>query len=669
MLRLSRLLSDHCILQMGKPIRITGRDTPGREVTVTLRMAEKMAGTAGHIVAGSAAGQTGALIEENCCAAQGPRDSQEEANAGTSATVRVCGDGEFSCPLQAHAPGTGYELIVRDDAGEEVRVRDVAIGHVWFISGQSNIDVDMERCEDSYRTIIRGSEDPDLRCYRLDTLASYGKLIDDPLSGFWKAASRENTPFFSATGYFFTRYYKEATKVPCGFIQSSLGGTYISSWMSEEMLEGYDDLLDEAHRYADPDFMQFVLEKNERDVASWHEQLDRADAGLRGRLWENWTESEGTIEVPCVFAETLLSEFTGSLWFSRTFEVSESMAGKAANLWLGTLVDSDTTWVNGVKVGETGYQYPPRQYDIPEGLLHVGTNRITIRLIVENGQGRFTKGKSYMIFSDQGLADLSGSWEYQRGAAADKVPPVDFTDWKATGLFNGMAYPCRRYPIEGIVWYQGESNTHEPYDYTELARRYVHGYRALWQEDLAYVYCQLPRLDIDLPDDEEWPRFREQQRKAQKINKAAMAVIYDQGEDNDLHPHEKREVGRRLALAALHVTGLGDAEYSGPVPEKVLLRASGEGGVAVEIMLSHADGLFAASQDKGNVVKDFELQDESGTRYPAECRIADGHILLSAKAMSTTPRKVYWLYHNTNHGAMIWNSARLPMGPFVEEIG
>lgn len=701
MLRLSRFLSDGAVLQKDEPIPVWGWGTPGCRIRAILIRNEN----------GTAAGtgkDSATAIKKN--------GQQEEKTPALKETV-VSEDGKFCLKLDPLPAGGPYELHV--EGGEETRiVRDLLIGAVWYVSGQSNIDVDMERCYDSYPEVIRSCTDDGLRTFRIMENADYHGPIEEPLTGEWKKAELNTILHFSATGYFFARALREMTGIPVGFIQASLGGSRITSWLSREMLEGKEDyrpLLEEADRYADDAFLAGVIHRNETEPAVWKERLAAEDEGNRN-AWERDAraiKSTGTrVGIPCFFRDTELSGFVGSVWLTREFTVSSAMAGKSAGLWLGTIVDSDETYINGAKVGETGYQYPPRKYRVPEGVLRAGSNTITIRLVVENGEGRFTPGKGYFLYNDQGVVDLQGSWFYRIGAACGKIPPTDFVNWKATGLFNGTAAPCFHVPVEGIVWYQGEANTHQPYDYLDLMKRYIEGYRKLWgKKELPFYYVQLPNYDVDLDQDVQWPDLREKQRKAlAEIPHTGMAVTMDLGEDNDLHPHGKMEIGRRLALLAAHDLYGKECECTGPVPLRAELVTNPEGGgvegavlpgrlgeeagqkplegseqtrkwkrksgVCVRVVLSHAKGLYADSLDKGNTIRDAELLLADGTAHQARVLLEkmpekgrnaqDGRaaLLFDCPSAKEPPVVVRYAYHNVMHGAMIYNGAGLPMSPF-----
>ncbi len=689
-MKLSKLVSDGALFQQGKPIHVWGTAEPGEQITAGL-----------FAVGEEAAQNVPASLLPAASDVHAPQGKIAEAPT-REATAKAAQDGRFDLYLAPLPAGGPYELLVCGEEGRELRVHDILIGALWYVSGQSNIDVDVERCYDSYPELVRDCTDDGIRSFRVKENADYHGPVEEPVDGFWRKAEYNSILGFSASAYFFARALREMTGVPVGILQASLGGSRITSWLSKKMLEGDDaylPLLEEAERYGDDAFMQSVVHSNETAPAAWKEDLDQDDAG-RKEGWqehpERILESDTSLEMPCYFRDTALSGFTGCVWFSRSFEVPEEMAGKSAGLWLGTMVDSDITYVNGVKVGETGYQYPPRKYRIPERVLRAGRNTIVVRLVVEGGKGRWTPGKGYFIYNDQGIVDLKGTWSYRIGAKKQTIPPTDFVSWKATGLFNGTAYPCFALPVEGMLWYQGEANTHQPYDYLDLMKRYVTGYRKLWRDEtLPFYFVQLPNYDVTMDGDMDWAPLRDKQRLAAlEIPHAGMAVAMDLGEDNDLHPHGKKEIGRRLALMAAHDVYGADVECTGPVP--VSADASDwEEHRRVAVTLTHAEGLYADSFDKGSVVTDAKLVAADGRVYPAEViletpgetahGIAKTSAAYAANETETKgcamiyftsrefpagekPAQVRYAFCSTMTGALIWNEAGLPMTPFVLNI-
>lgn len=582
-------------------------------------------------------------------------------------------NGRFDIYLPARESGGPYELVVSDEQGETITVKDVMIGLVWLATGQSNMELPIARVKDRYPSLADIEANTGIRTFKIIEDTDFHGPLQEHRSGTWSHVEKSTIMNFSATGYFFAAYLQKLTGLTVGIINASLGGSKISSWLSREMLDGYDELLAEALKYADDDFRKSQADKNVIVGTLWREKLDRMDRGLS----EKWMEpsldvrSWKVMDVPVMFKDTELAGMCGSVWFRRNFDLPEGLAGKRARLFLGTMVDRDEVYVNGVKVGGTEYQYPPRKYDIAEGLTREKDNTIVIRLCIENGLGRITPGKEMKIFNDEAQVMLDGAWYYKVAARCSRIPETDFINWHPTGLYNAMTAPCENYPVDGIIWYQGESNTYEPWDYEDLSRRMIKGYREKWgDENLPYILVQLPNFVIDIePVNDPWPQFRLTQSRLLDDPMVGMTVNMDLGEDNDLHPTGKRRVGKRLALWAAHMKYGYAGEYRGPVP--VMARARGLGfgrGSCVEITLDHSEGLVARDIGKGMEILDFVLVDDKNAEHKAEAEIKDKQILLRTSLTAENIRKVRYLVSYTYTGAMIYNRANLPMGPFEMEV-
>lgn len=629
-LKLSRLISDGMILQQRKKCKIWGFDVPGRKVMVSF------------------------LGEEYVTAAD------EKGN--------------WEVELKEQDWGGPYVMLISDDVGNEKIIENILIGEVWFCSGQSNMELPMERVKDKYPEEIRACANPAIRTFKITEHADFHGPLQDVLTGEWKMADADTILQFSATAYFFATALYERIGVPIGLLNASLGGSRIESWMSRKMLEGYEDFLALADQYGEEGFIEERQKQNAAQSEAWHRNLDEKDKGfLEG--WQNeevdlqeWKE----VSLPFFFRETELADCIGCIWFRRKFTVPKEMAGKPARLFLGTIVDSDIVYINGVQTGRTEYQYPPRKYDVPEGLLREGENTMVIRVKCERGKGRFTPDKKYALFTETEEVDLTGIWQYRIGALCEAIPETDFVNWKPTGLYHGMTAPCHKYTIAGIIWYQGESNTHVPDIYLDLQERMIKGYRAAWQEEkLPFYYVQLPNFAIDLYDSDAdetgcgWPSVRELQRQALKIPDTGMVVSMDLGEDNDLHPLNKKDLGFRLALLAAAGVYGQDVEYTGPVPETIDWK---EEENLIVITCSHTgEGMYAQSQRKEKRITDFEVAGEDGRFYPALAQIHKDRILVSCKEV-VKPEQIRFCFKNTADGALIYNGAGLPMSPFSAKL-
>lgn len=248
------------------------------------------------------------------------------------------------------------------------------------------------------------------------------------------------------------------------------------------------------------------------------------------------------------------------------------MAGKPARVFLGRIVDADELYINGTLVGKTTYQYPQRRYAVPANILKAGKNIFVVRVTNTAGKGGFVPGKPYCIFAGADTVGLKGDWLYKVGAVYKPlIEPVATsinTQYQPTALYNAMVAPAINYNIKGICWYQGEANTNRPKEYEQLLRLLINDWRSKWKTDsLPFLYVQLPGfMDCNyLPSESNWAELRESQRKVLTIPNTAMAVAIDLGEWNDIHPDNKKDVGERLALAAMKVAYKENIVYAGPL--------------------------------------------------------------------------------------------------------
>lgn len=541
-LRLPRLLGDYAVLQRGKDIHIWGWDLPGRTVSISL--------------------------------------VEEEADGKTQAwQVRTDETGSFSAFLPAREAGGPYTLRVEDEAGEWLERKHLLIGDVWYCSGQSNMELPMSWVAPYYEEEIKNCENPYIRSFKISEHADFHGPLSEPLSGKWKPANPKNVLDFSACTYFFAKKRWDRTGVPVGILNVSLGGAKIEAFMSREMLKGYDDCLAEAERYAQDDWRKEQEEKNEQSTAEWYGRLQEEDAGIKG-AWmqeEAWNKNEESgrkdyssrIDVPFFFRNTGYRGLCGSVWLARHFTVTKEMAAQDSVLCLGTMVDADEVYVNGSLAGCTAYQYPERRYPVKAGMLHAGENFLVIRLISEQGEGRITPGKPFCLKTESGEIPLSGTFQAKVGAVCEKRPPVDFINWRSTGLYNGMAAPCEAFPIAGFLWYQGEANAHMPgvLTYADKLKRLIEGYRKAWKDNgLPFLYVQLPNFKIEIyygneeERDSDWGAMRLEQEKVLTLPGTGMVQTLGLGEDNDLHPHNKKDVGELLADLAEKMTGNPQAD-------------------------------------------------------------------------------------------------------------
>ncbi|GAG41615.1 unnamed protein product, partial [marine sediment metagenome] len=185
------------------------------------------------------------------------------------------------------------------------------------------------------------------------------------------------------------------------------------------------------------------------------------------------------------------------------------------------------------------------------------------------------------------------------------------------GLYNAMIAPLIPYGIGGAIWYQGESNASRAYQYRKLFPAMIKNWRSDWgQGDFPFLFVQLANyLAIDPePADSMWAELREAQLMTLSLPNTGMAVIIDIGEANNIHPKNKQDVGKRLALWALARSYGKELVYSGPIyksmkieNDKVILYFDHVGGGLVAASDGPLKGFAIAGADRKFVWADAKI--------------------------------------------------------------
>lgn len=507
-----------------------------------------------------------------------------KADGGERVTIRINkfktvviadSNGNFRADLPAMKAGGPYTLMIGD-----VVLTNVLVGDVWLCSGQSNIDVTIERVYPQYTTEIDQFSNDKIRLFRIQNETNTHGVQEDirATSINWKPLTKENAWTFSAVGTFLGKRMFEQTGVPQGIIVNSWGGTPIEAWISADSLQqAYPDLLKKTQLYQSDEYVKAQAHANQLADQRWTELLNEKDPGIQQHFtaldyddstWE--TVNQFSME----WAKKKGRGIIGSIWLRQHVQIDKAHAGQPARLLLGTLFDQDVTYLNGKEIGHTYYQYPPRRYDIPAGMLREGDNVITIRFINKYGIPHFIPEKPYMLtfgadrFSQnpmpKDVIPLSENWKHHAGVDMPSCPSGDVSLQNLpTTLYNAVVYPLAPYAISGVVWYQGESNTGNPTPYADLLRKMIGNWRTLWKNPtLPFCVVQLanhdgrqqtgnpsPLIPQTTPVNSGWAQLREAQRQV-AVNDpyTELAVAIDLGEPVDIHPLRKKEVAERIGL-------------------------------------------------------------------------------------------------------------------------
>lgn len=556
------------------------------------------------------------------------------ADEGTFLNMEFCGkeytaaadnEGEFVFNIRTNEAGGPFSMKIC--SGEDtLTINDILIGDVYIISGQSNMELPVERTIDLIGPRLSEINYPEIREFRVPEQICFGRTERQFRGGMWlKASNQDDILKMSATGFNFAENVHINEHIPIGLVNNAIGGTPIEAHLPEDVIKQYKIYDEELEKLKDDSFVEGVKEYDANDLSDWYTKLDETDPGIiEGKAVYAETDFDDSdwkaVNIPGMFYDTELEDFHGSVWFRKEFYIPENYNLHGVMLRLGAMVDGDKVYLNGIQVGSVDYCYPPRRYPLNDGILKHGRNVLTIRLIINRGTGGFICGKKYCLQGNayifegsyKGNAgnlkdaepecgrwefDVSGEWKYITGACMRVLPLMTFFQYKPTALYNGMMHPLLKYSFKGGLWYQAESNAGEPFRYENLMTDLIKCWRRWFGNDLPFFFVQLPQFNDPAARvmSDNWAEIREQQRRVTKINNTAMAVAIDIGESNDLHPQNKEAVGKRLALAALSMIYGKDNEYSGP---EIISAMCDEEKSEVSLAFSHcSQGLMAVNDN------------------------------------------------------------------------
>jgi len=415
-----------------------------------------------------------------------------EAAPGARVSVKFLGrvfraksgaDGRWRFSLPAQPAGGPHALSV-SSSGEKRLFSGIFFGDVWVCSGQSNMEMPMQRLRDDFPEEWEAPASPLIRQFKVPQEWEFSGPRQDLSGGSWTEASAATLGEFSGTAWFFAKEMAEKRGVPIGLVLAAWGGTPVEAWMSGEALAAFPEKAALCRKYADSSLCASIARQNAAAIKVWSDALAIGDRGLV----EKWHKPQealsqwGKIALPGVFSKAGLDKFYGAVWLRKQVDVGADFAARDSMLWLGTIADSDTAYVNGVEVGGTGYRYPPRKYAVPAGLLREGKNWITLRVVCSADGGGVTEGKDLRLFSGLESIDLDGTWEYRVGMRVAKpCPEMVFFQRVPMGLFNAMISPLLGLPCRGILWYQGESNEPNASEYAALFAAHIADWQAKWR--------------------------------------------------------------------------------------------------------------------------------------------------------------------------------------------
>ncbi|MDX9754814.1 MAG: sialate O-acetylesterase [bacterium] len=291
----------------------------------------------------------------------------------------------------------------------------------------------------------------------------------------------------------------------------------------------------------------------------------------------------------------------------------------------------------------------------------------------EEGKASVARWEKKVEDWNSGLAEkrnqerMEAWYREQRNAIRHKQtepprPPQDTSPLEdmsyPTSLFNGMLAPWLRFPVKGMIWYQGESNADNAQAYAPLFRTFIQDWRRLkYQGDIPFYFVQLANFEPDGRVD--WPQIREAQRQALTLPNTGMAVAIDIGDPKDIHPRNKQAIGHRLARLALVKTYGAELVPSGPLCQSIERI-----GDKMKVNFAYADSGLVCSETQ---IPHFELSADGQIFEPAQAYMEGNSVMVWAEGIQV-PKGVRYAWKNDPGKGLLYNKEKLPASPFQEVL-
>ncbi|TFH50336.1 MAG: sialate O-acetylesterase [Bacteroidia bacterium] len=616
-LHLASVFGDHMVIQQGINAPVWGTDLPGTRIRVDF--------------------------------------------AGFITEAIAMADGKWIARMPVLEEGGPYRMKVT--GSDTIVFDDVMVGEVWLASGQSNMEWRLASGvgPDTGKEIAE-ADHPRIRFFTVPKKTSIVALGDTETQE-WIVCSPSKAGSFSAVAYFFARELTLHKKVAVGIISSSWGATSAEAWISSEMLSSH------------PDFTERVAAE-ERDTAKWNSYVRYAlkaesereviartsfkgiEDGVTGLSYDDtaW-------ETCCHPAEMKmmgLDGYWGLVWLRKHFIYTGKETGKEMKLIVDVRARDAIIYINGSEVAHLSNPGNQTEITISKGIVKSGHNVLSVRLYVNWGSASVGSNKTTTsIIADGGrkLIPLDGEWKF---SSEIETPVAQWQDYynRPSVLFNGLIAPVIPYGIRGVIWYQGENNAGNGYQYRTLFPLLINDWRIRWQlGNFPFLYVQLANFIAGSVDSGEsnWAELREAQMMTLGYPATGMAVTIDIGDPEDIHPWNKLDVGRRLFLQARKVAYNEDIVASGPRYRSMKIEKEG-----IRISFDSEGSGLASSDSAG--LKGFTIAGSDGKFFMAEAAI-DGDEVIVSSPFVYEPVAVRYGWKD-NPGCTLINSEGLPASPF-----
>nr|WP_321453515.1 sialate O-acetylesterase [uncultured Carboxylicivirga sp.] len=611
-LKLPNFFSDHMVLQRNKPVSVWGWGDKGSVVTIEIN--------------------------------------------GSIVNTSVGEDGKWFAYVPPMKAGGPFALKITEPNSDPIIYNDVMIGDVWFASGQSNMEWQVQQADGADKEIPNALNN-NIRLCQIPHAVSL-KPLDNTLEANWKICDSTSVKEFSAVAYYFAKNIQPEIGVAVGLIQSSWGGTPVEAWTSTDMLQSMAfgrKLVAKADTitYAD-------LQKDTVDLDTFwdivYNPSNKIDSIIANPAYDDsdWRE----VAIPGVIKDWESDFYEGMIWLRKKVELKKAYAEKDLTINLGHPEMNYSLYFNGAQICKNQWNANLKHtYTIPASLVKKGDNVIAIRVAaLWGGGGLNAPGDDIYLTNDKKKISLVGNWMFKKDIE-QRIPKIQYYQTYASFLNNAMINPVQPYSLKGCLWYQGENNEGEAYMYRKMLPLMINDWRIKWKQgNLPFVLVQLPNyMKVDKePTDGKWAVLRESQTEALNLPNTYLTCIIDCGTGENIHPTNKTVVGERLAKVVVDNVYGKDIVSSGPVMDSFSIDGN---RVIVDYKL--ADGLKIKGEGE---LKGFAIAGEDQQFYWANATIKGNQVVLTSDQVSN-PVAVRYAWGN-NPICNLVNSVDLPALPF-----
>lgn len=475
-------------------------------------------------------------------------------------------------PLVADKLNKAFIIFISSN-NEKIELKNILVGEVWLCSGQSNMEFTMNNFKDVYVDEIKTANNDNIRFAVIEKKFDNKENTNARLSTTWEAINTNTIGDCSAVAYFYAKKLYERLKVPIGLVNVAWSGTPAQAWVDTSTLKRFEDYhnfynknilpinfttLESVRRVKEEKYLQIV-----KQAASNFKEIVKMD--FDDSQWEKTT-------LPKNWEENGHPNVDGIGAYRISFVLPKNMLGKKAVLHLPAIDDEDSTYINGKFIGTKYSWNEKRVYDLPTNILLEGKNTITIWVNDTGGGGGLADDADNFYLDIEGIKiPLKGNALFKILAQLEPVlENVNYADLQnqPAVLFNGMIAPLLNYTFRGVIWYQGESNATKYEEYKTLFPSLIKNWRSRFkQNNFPFLFVQLSSYNPNKTEPliSDWAFLREAQTETLKLSQTAMVVTYDIGDQWDIHPKKKKEVGDRLAANAFKIVyGFKNEVASGP---------------------------------------------------------------------------------------------------------